>query len=743
MKSEERALRLNMNRKADDNNLASDGRSRFQWAAHQLERWWLLFALALVFTFLMMRNCVFPLGALLFTEGVEGQDCYQMVWNLWHTAESVSRLQNPYETLMLFYPLGANLSQHTLAAGFVPITLIVKLISGGDAMYPFYTYRIIVLLSFTLILFASFLFLRRAGFSFWASLIPSVAYAFSHFFMLHILHLNHLAAFFIPLTALAALRIYQKPNMARALTLALVAALSLYFTEFALYIYMGLACFLLIISFFKDERRKLSETLSHLGFVRMLAAATLFLLVIAPYLYFFLKANSLKPGPAEASYFSSNLAGFFIPTPERTPLYGQPFSALDARMISMRGYEIFIGFPPLIFAVAGFLKSERRLARVSVIIALIFFILSLGPTLKIFQADTGLPLPYALLMHIPPFDAGRTPVRFVVMGLFFWMIGAAGGFEWAGEIFARRFSARWNMALMAVFFVWTVAEVYQPAARQQPFVPPRGVERTIPGAVLNLPINRADGYAEMLQIFHHRPIATGFLARISRAQFEQLNELERVFNKGGPAFCEAMRAKGIRNIIIAPQNIAAQMPSLIPLELSSCDINVIDLRTDDNRTSTDAALAVAHEEPPSFPVLPFGKIVDLREPESDQYVWYGWSVREPALRWTNGVRASLVFSLEHTRASLLEIRMGAFVLADKHPLERVTVELNGEKVAEMELKDYAPQVYSINLPAALVKEKNVLELKLPDAESPAALGVSADARALGVYVEWLRLKDKS
>jgi hypothetical protein len=56
-----------------------------------------------------------------------------------------------------------------------------------------------------------------------------------------------------------------------------------------------------------------------------------------------------------------------------------------------------------------------------------FFVLSLGPTLKIFGTETGIPMPYSVLMKVPPFDSGRTPVRFVVVGMFFLMIVAAVG----------------------------------------------------------------------------------------------------------------------------------------------------------------------------------------------------------------------------------------------------------------------------------------------------------------------------
>src|ERR671923_1860158 len=110
-----------------------------------------VFLLSMIFSLAMLYHYVFPLNALPFSSGVKGQDCYQMVWNLWVANEAIMNGHNPYQTNLVFYPLGARLGHHSLAAGFFLVTLPVKLLSRGDVMYPFYAYRIIILLSFTLI----------------------------------------------------------------------------------------------------------------------------------------------------------------------------------------------------------------------------------------------------------------------------------------------------------------------------------------------------------------------------------------------------------------------------------------------------------------------------------------------------------------------------------------------------------------------------------------------------------------
>ena len=83
--------------------------------------------------------------------------------------------------------------------GYFPVAFLVKKLTGNNPLYPIYSYRIIIWLSFTLILYFSYLLLRALGRPRFVAAIAAVAYAFCDFYMLHALHINHLAGFFIPL----------------------------------------------------------------------------------------------------------------------------------------------------------------------------------------------------------------------------------------------------------------------------------------------------------------------------------------------------------------------------------------------------------------------------------------------------------------------------------------------------------------------------------------------------------------
>ena len=676
-----------------------------------------VFLLSLFFTLAMLYNYVVPLNAVPFSEGVKGQDCYQMVWNLWVVNEAITSGHNPYRTDLIYYPLGAQLSHHSLAAGFFILTFPVKLLSRGDVMYPFRAYRISILLSFTLILYFSYLALREFGFSRWGSAIPSVAYAFGAFYTEHLIHLNQIAGFLIPLTAFCLVRSYRRPSTARLLATALVSSCAIYFTELALYIYIAMLFLVVLISIFSRERIALAERIRLAGVKRLLLALTIFLLILSPFLFNFFGIHSIKPSAGESSVYSSNLMGFFIPVFDHTPLYGSLFSSLAGGVTTGMG-EPFVSFPLLLLSLVALTRPKRVLVQISALLSLLFFVLSLGPTLKILGSDTRIPLPYALLMRVPPFDLSRGPVRFVVMGVFLLMIVAASGASLLACELTKRWGGRWSKAAMSLLFVWTIAESYSPTARQSAITPPKEIEKLIDGPVLNLPLLRNDGYSEMLQIFHRHPIATGYLARYTPEQALQFAALERLFNKGSMSFCKSVAAMGYRNIVIAPRAVVSGAPSMAPLELSKCSINVVDLRKGDTYPQTDRKEQGEDEKPDEFPPYVIGTRVDFTLPKSDEFLWYGWSAREPGFRWTDRNKAAVVFALGELKPAVLRLKLGAFLVPGKLEEQRVNVELNGRQIAELRLKNAEPQEYSIALPSGFPQESVAELYALPDAESP-------------------------
>jgi hypothetical protein len=678
--------------------------------------------LCLTISLVMVYHFVIPLSAILSTNGTVWNDPAHSIWSLWLVNENVTSGRSPYATNMVFYPVGARLIHPTVIEGFFPVTFLVKKFSGGDVMYPVYAYRIIVLLCFTLILYFTYLLLRALDFTRWAAATGSVGFAFCDFFIEHAPHVSLLAGFFIPLAALFLLRLYRRPAFCPAVAAGLMVALALYFTELALYVFLGLIFFLLAMCLLRSERETLLRKLRLLGFKRILVASGICLLVMMPFLVNHLLSGISKPLFIESSNFSANLAGFIIPDPQRTPLYGNVFTTFSSRITAaIDGRETFIGFPLLIFAVIAVLTIREKMVRVAAGVAIVFFILSLGPTLKVFGTETGVPMPYALLMKIPPFALSRTPVRLVVMGIFFLTILAAAGIARTQNALRSRLGSGLSLVVPLILFVWTVAEAYVPIPRQPSFVPPPELANLLNGPVLNLPASRFDGYASLLQVFHKQPIATGYISRFSEPELKHVENLTRLQDRGGMEFCQELRRLGIRNVIINPVPVVDA-----PFELSGCQINVVDLR----RQDTDYALYVA------------GKRIDLSRPEAGKYLGYGWSVPETFSRWTDRGMALIAFRFEHPGPAVLRMKLTPFLVTGKLDRQHLSVKLNNQPVGQLTLRETVLKEYSVALPANLLRDQNIVIFELPDAESPKNLGVSEDTRQLGINVQWLLIDSR-
>jgi len=124
--------------------------------------------------------------------------------------------------------------------------------------------------------------------------------------------------------------------------------------------------------------------------------------------------------------------------------------------------------------------------------------------------------------------------------------------------------------------VWCLAEVISEGPNAVPFAPPAELATLSPGAVVNVPLSVHDSFAMLLQVFHGRPIATGYLSRITAAQAQHVGRLDALLRQEPAPFAEAVRALGIGNVIVsrgAPDDLVAG--------LRSTDLTVLDLRSVD------------------------------------------------------------------------------------------------------------------------------------------------------------------
>jgi len=145
-----------------------------------------------------------------------------------------------------------------------------------------------------------------------------------------------------------------------------------------------------------------------------------------------------------------------------------------------------------------------------------------------------------------------------------------------------------------------------------------------------------------------------------------------------------------------------------------------------------------YPQPEGFPELTALR-VDFSTTEADKYLWYGWSRDEPDLPWADN-DATLVFRLENRTTQVLHLNLSPFIVPGKLDFQSMKVTLNKQPLTTFELRDSQPQVYSLTLPADLLREKNVLRFEMPDARSSQMLRTGEDPRLRSFKLHWIELE---
>jgi hypothetical protein len=146
--------------------------------------------------------------------------------------------------------------------------------------------------------------------------------------------------------------------------------------------------------------------------------------------------------------------------------------------------------------------------------------------------------------------------------------------------------------------------------------------------------------------------------------------------------------------------------------------------------------------PDTIPPLKFG-VIDFSQPESDSYLWYGWSTAETEYRWTEQKDAALVFFVRDPQPIRLTVKFLPFIVPNKIKSQRVTVFLNDRRIDEFTAAEPAPGERFIKIPVGALQLNNVLRFVLPDAASPTSFGLSGDERLLGIAVSSMKFEGAS
>ena len=127
--------------------------------------------------------------------------------------------------------------------------------------------------------------------------------------------------------------------------------------------------------------------------------------------------------------------------------------------------------------------------------------------------------------------------------------------------------------------------------------------------------------------------------------------------------------------------------------------------------------------------------------ESERYRDAGWSKTERDYTWSEGPVAKLNLPIPADAGVLtLNMKLGGLTKPPTLVSQPVQVVVNGRKIADWQVADTAD--FTAQIPAEVTKTGGTLtvELRLSNATSPKALGLSDDGRVLGIRAYSLELK---
>ncbi len=375
------------------------------------------------------------------------------IWNLWWFRYALIELgQSPFDGSHIFYPHGADLWFHTVAPFPALVGTILQTFLSVVA-----TYNTLVVVSFIAAGVCAAAVARELGVTPRAATLAGAIYAFSPVVVGHLYagHFELLWTFWIPATVLAFLRLIGQPGdhgWIRAAVLGMMVAAAAYTSNYyAVYAVEAMAVTAVV---------RWRELLQVRVVRRLVLAAIVAIAGVAPMAVRFVSAESVTQAAqprcmrifvtsALSRWHSSFRASPTRCSPPPSRICSTSSTEVAASRRKLRATWAFVSLHSSgtrsSAGAAGTIEQDVHLSSVVASHSQsprAFLVLSLGSELKVRGNPTGLPLPAALLAHVPIVRLARAPGRQMVVA----MLGVAvlAGAGW--DRIARR---RWRATLVA------------------------------------------------------------------------------------------------------------------------------------------------------------------------------------------------------------------------------------------------------------------------------------------------------
>jgi hypothetical protein len=334
-------------------------------------------------------------------------DQYVALWNFRNFQESLLEGKSPFETDRLFYPVTKSLGLYTPTYFYSLCSLPIQyLVPGVGGLHV--SYNLFLMFSFLFSGFGVFMISRRFGLSPYAAFIAGIIFAYSGFRMTNLSQLNILSTEFVPFYLLGLILSFQKKGILAPLGTALAAVLLSYNSETHA-CGLGIMTVILIPVLLKGRVTGWWKRLALIGFIFVGLTIPLLWSVIDA-----LRESDAFMARDKIAYYGLDVLALFWPNRfdslwSFTPQL-RPASALE------KGFSFFLGIVPiLLLCIAAIRGRHFPLTKTLWCMMILFFILALGPNLKIWGHITDITLPYHMLGKIFPFlFITRVPARFLL-----------------------------------------------------------------------------------------------------------------------------------------------------------------------------------------------------------------------------------------------------------------------------------------------------------------------------------------
>jgi hypothetical protein len=698
-------------------------------------------------------------------------DEYTFLWNIWYFKHAlIDQLSTPLHTDLIFYPVGMGLVMYTfnlLAATLaLPLHLATDNIPLASNLINLASTALAGYGTFLLVLYllrrppvnseqspvngrSSLTTFHLSPFALPAAFIAGLIYAFASSRMVYLAlgHYMIVTTQWLPFFLLYFVRTLDRWRTRDALIAGVFAALCL-LTDMLYGVLIALMAGVLLLDWWLGYRRqrRAGQAAQAVPWTRALGrlagmvavAALLSAPLLVPTVREGLDADYAVEGWGMSDQLSADLVGLVTPT-DLHPLWGDDWEttlrAVQTGESRFRDVNtVFVGYVTLALAVLGAIVAGRR-ARPWLAIALIAFVLALGPLLQIngqsvYDLDgleVTVPLPYILLHYLPFVQGFRAPNRFSLVLLQALAVLAGYGAAWllvkvAGARHPRpdqpeqgdasritHHASRRPLAI-ALAIVLAAAVLFEHLAVPMPLtdarVPaPYSELARAPegGAVLQLPMGWRNGFGvfgaedtrvEWYQTVHGRPILSGNTSRNPAFKFEYFQRLPllqaitgiEMYQPPDELRDQAARAQAAELMALWDVRYLAVNPP-VPGRFPYIDTwqatqdYVLDVIPIDPQPLWDADGVQIYAV--QQPAVPFPFELDLGSGNTDAYRGPGWSVDEGDIGgasgvWVDGRAAELFLPLRFETAAPLDVVLRVQPFAHPGaPQQTLSLEMNG------------------------------------------------------------------